>query len=66
MSQSYNNYQYPPPLASQSSGMATAGLALGYINLALTIVGICFAVLVFTGLMATPLCLAPFANSFNP
>lgn len=33
-------------------GLATAGLVLGYLNLALTVVALCLLVLVFTGVIS--------------
>jgi len=47
------------------SGMATAGLILGYVNLALSILGLCavFAFLLIG--IGTPLFCAPFFNSFH-
>jgi len=46
-------------------GMATAGLILGYANIALSIIGICLFVLIFTGAIAAPLICIPFSNGFN-
>lgn len=46
-------------------GLATAGMVLGYIHLALVVVGICLAVLIFAGVLSVPLCLVPFSNSFH-
>jgi hypothetical protein len=43
-------------------GLATAGLILGYINIALTVVGACFAILIITGAIALPLMLIPFVD----
>jgi hypothetical protein len=45
--------------------MATAGLILGYANIALSIIGICLFVLIFTGAIAAPLICIPFSNGFN-
>jgi hypothetical protein len=47
------------------SGMATAGLVLGYINIALTLLGICLIALAFAGLIASPAVCAPFMNNIN-
>ncbi|MCD4672051.1 MAG: DUF4190 domain-containing protein [Anaerolineaceae bacterium] len=43
-------------------GMATAGLILGYLNIAMAIVGACLAILVITGAIAIPLFLIPFVE----
>jgi hypothetical protein len=47
------------------SGMATAGLVLGYVNIALTVFGLCLALLVFAGAITAPLMCMPFANQYN-
>jgi len=46
-------------------GLATAGLVLGYINLALVVVGICFFVLMMAGAVGAPLMCLPFMNEFQ-
>jgi hypothetical protein len=46
-------------------GLATAGLVLGYLNLAIALVFACFFVLMFLGIFSTPLFCAPFLNSMN-
>ncbi|MHC1783892.1 MAG: DUF4190 domain-containing protein [Anaerolineaceae bacterium] len=46
-------------------GLATAGLVLGYLNLALALLGICLFVLMFAGIIGTPLLCAPYLNSVN-
>ncbi len=46
-------------------GMATVGLVLGYANVAISLLGLCFAALIFLGLLSTPLCLIPFVNDIN-
>ena len=46
-------------------GLATAGMILGYVHLALAVLGICLAALVVAGVVSIPLCLAPFSNSFR-
>jgi hypothetical protein len=33
-------------------GLATAGLVLGYLNIAITLIGICLVVLIFAGLIS--------------
>jgi hypothetical protein len=48
------------------NGMATIGLVLGYANIAIALLGICFFILMFTGLVALPVCMIPFANGINP
>jgi len=47
------------------AGMATAGLVLGYLNIALALLGICLFVLIFAGAIATPALCLPFMNQFN-
>jgi hypothetical protein len=42
------------------NGLATAGLVLGYINLALAIVGLCVGILIFMGVLTAPVCMIPF------
>lgn len=46
-------------------GMATAGLVLGYANIALTVVGLCLFLLFFLGVFTTPLLCLPFMNEIN-
>ncbi len=46
-------------------GLATAGMVLGYVHLALAVVGICLAILIITGAIGIPLCLVPFTNGFR-
>lgn len=47
-------------------GMATWGLILGWINIALGVIALCFGLLVFLGVITftLPLCFIPFANGF--
>lgn len=45
-------------------GMATAGLALGYLHLVLSVCGLCVAV-IFIVLGLTPLVCIPFVNEFG-
>jgi len=45
-------------------GMATAGLILGWINIALGVIGVCLGLLAFLGIFSIPLCFIPFANGF--
>ncbi len=47
------------------SGMATAGQIMGWINIGLSLIGICLGVLVMVGAVAAPACLIPFTNGFN-
>jgi len=45
------------------SGVARAGLILGYVNIALTVIGIClFIILPLMGLTLLPICAIPFVN----
>ena len=46
-------------------GLATAGLVLGYLNLALALVGICFFVLIMVGAVGAPLMCLPFMNEMQ-
>ena len=46
-------------------GMATVGLILGYTNIALTLIGLCFLALMMLGILSAPLLCVPFANEFN-
>lgn len=48
--------------AQEGNGMATAGLVLGYLNLAMSLIGACLAILVITGSIAIPLFLIPFVD----
>ena len=43
-------------------GMAKWGVILGWINIGLGLIGICFAVLAFLGVLTLPACFLPFAN----
>jgi hypothetical protein len=45
-------------------GMATAGLALGYLHLVLSVCGLCLAIF-FVVLGVTPLVCIPFINEFS-
>jgi multidrug efflux pump subunit AcrB len=51
--------------ALSGDGLATAGLILGWVNLAFSLIGVCLAGLAVAGLIATPVCLLPFSNSFH-
>lgn len=46
-------------------GMARWGMILGWLNIGLSLVGICFGLLIFLGAITLPLCFIPFANGFN-
>lgn len=46
-------------------GMATAGLILGYANIALAVIGLCLFLLIFLGVLGTPLICLPFMNDIN-
>lgn len=46
-------------------GLATAGLVLGYANVAVAVLGACLFVLVMMGVIATPLLCLPFMNEVN-
>jgi hypothetical protein len=46
-------------------GLATAGLVMGYLNLGLAVLGLCLFVLMFAGIIGTPLLCAPYLNSIN-
>lgn len=43
-------------------GMANWGVILGWVNIAFSVIGLCFLVLAITGVIAIPLCLIPFSN----
>lgn len=46
-------------------GMATAGLVLGWVNIAFACLGLCLALLIFTGVLTSPAFCAPFFNGIN-
>jgi hypothetical protein len=46
------------------SGLATAGLVLGYANIAISLIGLCLGVLIFAGAIAAPAICIPFSNQF--
>ncbi len=47
------------------SGIARAGLILGYLNIALTVVGICLAIILpLVGISLLPICSIPFINNY--
>lgn len=53
------------PQSVGGDGLATAGLVLGYANIALTLFGLCIFTLILLGVMASPLLCLPFFNNFN-
>lgn len=46
-------------------GMATAGLVLGYVNIALSLLGLCLFILFWAGVISAPLLCLPFFNNTN-
>lgn len=46
-------------------GLATAGLILGYLHLALVVVGLCLGALMIAGAISVPVCLLPFTNGIR-
>jgi hypothetical protein len=46
-------------------GLATAGLILGYANIAVTIIALCLVALLIMGIITTGIFIFPFANSWN-
>jgi hypothetical protein len=46
-------------------GMATAGLVLGWLNIALAVCSICFFILMMTGTVAAPAVCLPYMNEFS-
>jgi hypothetical protein len=53
------------PTSLTGDGMATVGLILGYINIALAVMGICLALMVITGVISGAAICFPFLNDFN-
>jgi hypothetical protein len=47
------------------NGLATAGLVMGYLNIGLTVIGGCLALLIFGGLISMPLFCVPFMNGIQ-
>ncbi|HEY9121824.1 MAG TPA: DUF4190 domain-containing protein [Brevefilum sp.] len=43
-------------------GMARWGMILGWINIGLSVIGLCFLVLAIAGVVSLPFCFMPFAN----
>jgi hypothetical protein len=43
-------------------GMARWGIILGWVNIGLSVVGVCLAVLVIAGVLTLPFCFIPFSN----
>ena len=46
-------------------GMATAGLVLGYANIAVSVLGFCLFIFIMMGLIAAPALCIPFMNDAN-
>jgi len=46
-------------------GMATAGLILGYLNIAISVLGFCLFLFIITGAIAAPALCIPFMNKAN-
>lgn len=59
------NEIHKDPSAISGDGMATAGLALGYLNIFLAVMGICLALLVITGVFSGAAICFPFLNEVN-
>lgn len=47
------------------SGLATAGLVLGYTNIALALLGLCLFILFWVGVISAPFLCLPFFNDMN-
>jgi hypothetical protein len=45
--------------------MAKWGMILGWINIGLSLIGLCVGMLILIGVISLPLCLLPFTNWFN-
>lgn len=43
-------------------GLAKWGVILGWVNIGFALIGICFLVLAFAGVVSLPLCFVPFGN----
>lgn len=46
-------------------GMARWGMILGWVNIGLSLVGLCLGILVIFSVISLPFCFIPFANGFN-
>ena len=46
-------------------GLATAGLVLGYTNIALSLAGFCIVMMILLGLLSAPALCLPFFNDLN-
>jgi hypothetical protein len=46
-------------------GLATAGLIIGYANIAITVIGLCLVMMLILGLISAGIFILPFANSWN-
>ncbi len=51
--------------AQSGNGLATAGLVLGYVNIAFTLVGLCLLALVILGVLSAPFVCMPFTNGIQ-
>ena len=45
--------------------MAKWGMILGWVNVGLSLIGLCVGMLILLGAISLPLCLIPFTNWFN-
>jgi hypothetical protein len=45
--------------------MAKWGMILGWVNIGLSLIGLCVVMLILIGVISLPLCLLPFTNWFN-
>ena len=45
--------------------MAKWGMILGWINIGLSLIGLCVGMLILLGVISLPLCFIPFASGFN-
>jgi hypothetical protein len=56
---------------SQSAGRMTGndlakwGMILGWVNIGLSLIGLCVGMLILLGVISLPLCFIPFSNGFN-
>ena len=46
-------------------GMARWGMILGWVNIGLSVIGLCIGLMAVLGAISLPFCLLPFANGFN-
>jgi hypothetical protein len=45
--------------------LAKWGMILGWVNIGLSLIGLCVGMLILIGVISLPLCLLPFTNWFN-